>query len=131
MVGDSGWRRTGWIALFILPSLAGMLILVIGPILASGVLTFYDWDLLTDPEFIGFDNFRRLKDDDQVFQALKHTLYFIAGYVPSVMMISLFIALALNAKLKGLSLLRTAFFLPVVSSWVAVALLWKWRFNPR
>lgn len=131
MVGDSGWRRTGWIALFILPSLAGMLILVIGPILASGVLTFYDWDLLTDPDFIGFDNFRRLKDDDQVFQALKHTLYFIAGYVPSVMMISLFIALALNAKLKGLSLLRTAFFLPVVSSWVAVALLWKWLFNPR
>ncbi len=131
MVGDSGWRRTGWIALFILPSLAGMLILVIGPILASGVLTFYDWDLLTDPEFIGFDNFRRLKYDDQVFQALKHTLYFIAGYVPSVMMISLFIALALNAKLKGLSLLRTAFFLPVVSSWVAVALLWKWLFNPR
>ena len=131
MVGDSGWRRTGWIALFILPSLAGMLILVIGPILASGVLTFYDWDLLTDTEFIGFDNFRRLKYDDQVFQALKHTLYFIAGYVPSVMMISLFIALALNAKLKGLSLLRTAFFLPVVSSWVAVALLWKWLFNPR
>jgi multiple sugar transport system permease protein len=131
MVGDSGWKRGGWIALFILPSLAGMLLFVIGPIVASGVLTFYEWDLLTDPKFVGFDNFRQLRNDDEVWAALRHTIYFIVGYVPSVMVIALFIALALNAKLRGLAILRTAFFLPVVSSWVAVALLWKWLFNPR
>jgi multiple sugar transport system permease protein len=131
MVGDTGWRRTGWVALFILPSLAGMLLFVIGPIATSAVLTLYDWDLLTDPEFSGLDNLRRLAQDDEVWAALRHTLTFIAGYVPSVMVLALLLALALNAKLRGLSLLRTAFFLPVVSSWVAVALLWKWLFNPR
>ena len=131
MVGDTGWRRNAWIALFILPSLAGMLLFVIGPIAASAVLTLYEWDLLTDPEFSGLSNFRRLAGDDDIRSALVHTLTFIAGYVPSVMVLALFLALALNAKLHGVGLLRTAFFLPVVSSWVAVALLWKWLFNPR
>ncbi|CAN5530515.1 sugar ABC transporter permease [soil metagenome] len=131
MVGDAGWKRTGWIALFVAPSMIGMLLFVIGPIFASLVLTFFEWDLLTDPRFIGLDNYRRLIHDDQVWAALRHTLYFIAGYVPSVMVLSLLLAIALNAKLKGLSALRTAFFLPVVSSWVAVALLWSWLFNPR
>ena len=131
MVGDTGWRRNGWVALFVLPSLAGMLLFVIGPIAASAVLTLYEWDLLTDPEFVGLDNLRRLWADDEVWVALRHTLTFIAGYVPTVMVLALLLALALNARLRGLALLRTAFFLPVVSSWVAVALLWKWLFNPR
>jgi multiple sugar transport system permease protein len=87
--------------------------------------------LLTDPKFIGFDNYRRLIHDDEVWAALRHTLTFIVGYVPSVMVLALLLAIALNSKLKGLSALRTAFFLPVVSSWVAVALLWSWLFNPR
>ena len=131
MVGDAGCRKTGWIALFILPSLAGMLLFVIGPIAASAVLTLFEWDLLTDPKFVGLDNFRRLFGDEDIWAALRHTLMFIAGYVPSVMILALLLALILNARLKGLSLFRTAFFLPVVSSWVAVALLWKWLFNPR
>jgi multiple sugar transport system permease protein len=131
MVGDLGWRRNAWILFFVLPSLLGMLAFVIGPIIASGVLTFYEWDLLTDPKFIGFNNFRRLAHDQLVHDALRHTLTFIVGYVPSVMILALLLALALNAKLRGIGLMRTAFFLPVVSSWVAVALLWKWLFNPR
>jgi multiple sugar transport system permease protein len=131
VVGDTGWRRNGWIALFILPSLAGMLLFVIGPIIASAVLTLFEWDLLTDPKFTGLGNFRRLAQDDDIWAALRHTLTFIVGYVPSVMVLGVLLALILNAKLKGLALFRTAFFLPVVSSWVAVALLWKWLFNPR
>lgn len=131
MVGDTGWRRNVWVALFVLPSLVGMLLFVVGPIAASAALTLYEWDLLTDPEFVGLGNLRRLAADDEVWAALRHTLTFIAGYVPTVMVLALLLALALNARLRGLALLRTAFFLPVVSSWVAVALLWKWLFNPR
>jgi multiple sugar transport system permease protein len=131
MVGDRGWRKAGWVAFFMLPSLIGMIMFVIGPILASGVLAFYDWDLLTDPEYTGLGNFRRLAHDDDTWAALRHTLTFIAGYVPSVMILALVLALILNTRLTGLTLFRTAFFLPVVSSWVAVALIWKWLFNPR
>ena len=131
MVGDRGWKRAAWVAVFLLPGLSGLLVFTIGPILASLVLTLYEWDLLTDPEYVGLDNFRRLWNDDDYWAALRHTLYYIAGYVPLVMILALLIALALNAKLRGLSFIRTAFFLPVVSSWVAVALLWSWLFNPR
>ncbi len=131
MVGDRGWKRTAWVLLFILPGLSGLLLFTIGPILASLVLTFYEWDLLTDPEYVGLANFRRLWHDADFWAALRHTLYYIGGYVPLVMVLALGIALALNAKLRGLSAIRTAFLLPVVSSWVAVALLWTWLFNPR
>jgi multiple sugar transport system permease protein len=131
MVGDRGWRRAGWVAFFVLPGLGGLLLFVVGPILASLVLTVYEWDLLTSPRYVGLANFRRLVEDDQFWAALRHTLAFIAGYVPLVMGLALAVALALNARLRGVAALRTAFFLPVVSSWVAVALLWSWLFNPR
>ncbi len=131
MVGDHGWRRAAWVSLFVLPGLSGLLLFTIGPILASLALTTFEWDLLTDPVFIGTDNVTRLVHDPDFWAALRHTLIFIAGYVPLVMILSLLIALALNTRMRGLALLRTAFFLPVVSSWIAVALLWTWLFNPR
>lgn len=131
MVGDSGWKKAGWIAFFVGPSLLGIGVFMLLPILSSLVLTLFQWDLLTSPRFTGFDNFRRLAGDPEIWAALKHTLVFIVGYVPSVMVLALLIALALNRKLRGLAGLRTAYFIPVVSSWVAVALLWSWLFNPR
>jgi len=131
MVGDRGPARAGWLLLFLAPGLGGLLLFTVGPILASLVLTLFRWDLLTDPEYVGLDNFARLRDDPAFWAALRHTLAFIGGYVPLVMVLALAVALALNAKLRGLAALRTAFFLPVVSSWVAVALLWSWLFNPR
>ncbi len=131
MVGDRGIRRFVWVALFILPGLSGLILFTIGPIVASLVLTLFEWDLLTSPEFVGFDNFRRLRNDPDFWDALVHTLTFIVGYVPLVIVLALLLALTLNAKLRGIAVLRTAFFIPVVSSWVAVALLWSWLFNPR
>jgi multiple sugar transport system permease protein len=131
MVGDRGIARVGWLLLFIVPGLSGLLIFTVGPIVASLVLTLFEWDLLTSPRFVGFDNFSRLADDPAFWAALRHTLTFIAGYVPLVMVLALAVALALNTRLRGLAALRTAFFIPVVSSWVAVALLWSWLFNPR
>jgi multiple sugar transport system permease protein len=131
MVGDRGWRRAAWVALFIGPGFGGLLIFMVAPILSSLVLTLFEWDLITDPNYVGFANFRRLWHDRKFWDALIHTLTFIAGYVPLVTILALFLALALNTKLRGISIVRTAFFIPVVSSWVAVALLWSWLFNPR
>jgi len=131
MVGDRGWRHAAWVALFVLPGFSALFLFIIGPILASLVLTLFEWDLLTDPTFVGADNFRRLLTDDAFWAALRHTVTYIVGYVPLVMVFALTIALALNTRMPALGAIRTAFFLPVVSSWVAVALLWTWMFNPR
>jgi multiple sugar transport system permease protein len=131
MVGTRPWRQVGWLTLFLLPGLGGLLLFTVLPILASLVLTFFQWDLLTPPRFIGVANYTRLGADRAFWDALIHTLTFIVGYLPLVLVLGLAVALALNAPLRGIGLIRTAFFLPVVSSWVAVALLWSWLFNPR
>jgi multiple sugar transport system permease protein len=123
--------QLGWLALFLLPGLSGLLLFTLLPILASLVLTLFEWDLLTPPRFVGLGNFTRLLADAEFWAALRHTLTFIVGYLPLVLVLGLAVALALNAPLRGIGFIRTAFFLPVVSSWVAVALLWSWLFNPR
>jgi multiple sugar transport system permease protein len=123
--------QVGWLALFLLPGLSGLLLFTLLPILASLGLTMFQWDLLTPPRFIGLGNYARLAGDKEFWAALRHTLAFIVGYLPLVLVLGLLVALALNAPLRGIGLIRTAFFLPVVSSWVAVALLWSWLFNPR
>ncbi len=121
----------GWLLFFLLPGLGGLLIFIVLPILASLLLTLFDWDLLTPPEFVGAANYLRLWHDPEFWAALRHTLTFIAGYLPLVLVAGLGAALALDAPLRGIGFIRTSFFLPVVSSWVAVALLWSWLFNPR
>src|SRR5262245_54864874 len=131
MVGERGLARIGWLALFLAPGLGGLLVFTIGPLLASLVLTLFAWDLLTPPRFVGLSNFTRLFADRAFWAALRHTLAFIAGYVPLVTVVALGLALALNIPRRGIGAIRTMFFLPVVSSWVAVALLWSWLFNPK
>jgi multiple sugar transport system permease protein len=131
MAGEKGLRKHLWVLLFLLPSLIGLTLFTIIPILASLGLTFTEWDLLTPPKYVGLDNFRRLIGDQNFWKALSNTLFFIATYIPLVMAIALGIAIILNQKLKGVVFFRGAFFTPVVSAWVAVALLWQWIFNPR
>lgn len=131
MAGEKGLQRILWVAFFLLPSLGGLLIFKLIPILASLGLTLFEWDLLTSPEFVGLGNFERLVQDRAFFDALQHTLTFILGYIPLVMVLGLAVASALNQKIRGTTVYRTLFYLPVVSSWVAIALLWMWIFNPR
>lgn len=131
MVGQTGFRNMAWVSLFLLPSLSGLILFTLLPILASLGLTLFSWDLLTPPHFIALGNFDRLLHDPTFWASLSHTLYFIAGYIPLVMVLALGLAVILNQNLPGRVLFRGAFFLPVVSAWVAVALLWQWIFNPR
>lgn len=127
---EHGWRRSLTLALFLGPSLVGMAIFVMGPILASLGLAFARWDLLSPPEWVGLANFRQLLADPEFWRALRHTLGFLLGYIPLVMSAGLLVALALNARIPGQGLFRAVYFLPVVTAWVAVALVWKWLLNP-
>jgi multiple sugar transport system permease protein len=131
MAGEKGLRKLFWVMLFLLPSLIGLVLFVLGPILSSLGLTLFEWDLLRPPEYVGLANYHRLLSDKNFWAAFLHTLYFIAGYLPLVMAISLGLAVVLNQKIVGVRFVRTAVFVPVVSAWVAVALLWSWIFNPR
>jgi len=131
MSGEKGFRKIFWVAVFLLPSLTGLILFTLIPILTSLGLTTFEWDLLTAPQFVGVANFERLLKDGNFWRALRNTLYFIVTYIPLVMVFAMGVALVLNQKIKGIIFFRAAFFIPVVSAWVAVALMWRWIFNPQ
>lgn len=130
LVGERGLAKWRWVLFFLAPSLTGLLIFIVLPILSSFYYAFTDWNLLSAPEFIGTDNFAELLQDDAFWSAMRYTLSFIVLYVPLVFVLGLGLALLLNQKVRGMIVVRTASFLPVVASWVVVSLIWKWIFNP-
>lgn len=125
-----GSSRHWWIA-FVAPSLVMLLVFTVAPIGAAAVLSFFQWDLLTSPDFVGLGNFRELAGDADFKAALVHTLVFIAGYVPVVMVVGLALAVMMSRRSRLAGVSRVVFFMPVVSAWVAVALMWKWMLNSR
>jgi multiple sugar transport system permease protein len=119
------------LAVLLLPSLVGMFAFIMLPVLSSLVLSFAEWDLLGEIRWIGLGNYVAALSDPAVLGALRNTLSFIAGYLPSVVVLALGLALLLNRKLKGRIAFRAIYFVPVVTSWVAVSLIWKWLLNPQ
>lgn len=127
---ERGWRRYGVIALFLGPSVIGLTAFTLLPILSSLGLSFTDWDLLRPPAFVGVSNYRHLLGDPEFWRTLRNTVTFLVGYVPLVLTTGLLVAVLLNASIPFRQVFRAMYFVPVVTSWVAVALVWKWLFNP-
>jgi len=118
----------GW--LFASPWIVGFVVFTAGPMLASAVMAFMQWDLLSSPSFVGLANFRQaLWGDPLVWQSLKVTTVYAVIAVPLNIVLGLGLALLLNSGVRGLRFYRTAYFLPSVLSGVAVALLWRWVFE--
>lgn len=130
MVGMTGWKKFGVVSMFLAPSLIALLAFSIGPMFGTLWVSVQDWNLIRPAEFIGADNYRELWSDDDFRRALLNTLYYLVGYLPLVIVGGLALAVIVNRKLKGIAVFRAIYFLPVVTSWVVVALLWKWLLNP-
>ncbi|MDY7222424.1 sugar ABC transporter permease [Halalkalibacterium halodurans] len=118
-----------WGYLFIAPPIIGFAIFALGPMLYSIYVSFTDFDLYNEPVWTGADNYYRLFVTDDLFRKTVFNTFYAALGIPIGMAVSLGIAVALNQKVKGIALFRTAFFLPAVSSVVAITLLWRWIFN--
>ncbi|TDC51856.1 sugar ABC transporter permease [Jiangella ureilytica] len=128
--GGNRLRRAGIVALFLAPSLIPLTLFTLVPMVSSLWVALHDWNLITPMEFVGLANFRELLTDGDTWAAFGHTLGYIAGYLPLVYLLGLAAALALNTALRGRNVFRAAYFLPVVTSWVVVALLWRWLLSP-
>jgi multiple sugar transport system permease protein len=115
---------------FLLPSAIPLLLFVLGPMVAAAWISLNKWNLLAPMQFVGLDNYTKLLTDPRTGDVFLHTLYYIVGYLPLVYIGGLALALALNTKLQGRSFLRGIYFLPVVTSWIVVALVWRWLLNP-
>ena len=118
-------------ALFLAPSFIPLVAFLILPMFAAVVLSFTQWDLLTPATWIGFANYSELFQSPVFWRTLKNSIIFILGYLPLVYFLGLGAALGLNRKFNGSTFLRAAYFLPVITSWVIVSLLWKWILNPQ
>lgn len=123
-------REERYFYLCISPWIAGFLIFTAGPIVASLFFSFCNYDVVTPPNWIGIQNYKRLISDPLFWQSLKVTSYFSLASVPLGIILSLIIAILLNQNIKGLTWFRTIYYMPSVISGVAVALLWMWIFNP-
>ena len=114
----------------IAPWLVGFILFTAGPMLISLVTSFTDWDLLTDPQWVGLENYRNLATDPNFIQSIKVTLTYAAAYVPLDMIGGLLLALLVRPRLKGIGVFRTIFYLPTVFSGVAFVVVWLWMLNP-
>jgi multiple sugar transport system permease protein len=118
-----------WLWVLLAPTLIGLLVGTLGPVLAAIGISFANWDVITPPSFAGIANYQRLLRDPTFSKALINTLYYVGVMVPVSTVLSLALALLMNQKLRAITWYRTAYFLPVVSSTVAVALVWSWIYS--
>jgi len=116
-------QRSG--TLMAAPYAAFLLVFAAYPILFALVLVFLRWDLVTTPDFAGFDNVRLLATDTRFWRAVANTFVFLSIHLPLQIVTALSLALALNRPLAFRSFWRAAFFLPVVISGAVVAILWS------
>ena len=115
---------------FLLPSAIPLGLFVLGPMIAAAWISLHEWNLIGAMKFVGLGNYAQLLTDPRTGDVFLHTVFYIVGYLPLVYIGGLALALALNTALKGRSLLRGVYFLPVVTSWIVVAIVWRWLLNP-
>lgn len=113
----------------ILPSFLLMVIFQIYPVFSGFTMSFTNWDGFSDKIFVGFDNYTTAFKDANFKTALINTLVYTLGTVPGSMIFALIFATLLNQKIRGVTVFRAFYYLPTITSGVAVAIVWKWIFN--
>ncbi len=124
---------------FLLPSLIGLLIFSMLPLIISGFISLTDWnglDQLTAPgffkeHFIGFDNFKTIFTTPEFWRTLANTAEYIILYIPLMLIASLSVAYLLSRPYRGIGAFRVIYYLPVLTSWVAASLIWKSVLSPQ
>lgn len=115
--------------LFLAPVLIGFLVFTLGPILATLYLSFTHSDVGGPSALVGLQNYRELFGSDLFWQVVRQSFWYVILYVPLSVLASLVLALLLEHPIAGLSFFRTVYFLPVVTSMVAAAIIWTWLYN--
>jgi multiple sugar transport system permease protein len=125
-------RRRGALTpyLFLAPGFAMFLLLIAYPMLKAFQMSFYDWNVIAGAtsSFIGLDNYRTAFHDPVFWRGLQNSAFYMALTVPPQIAIGLLVAMLLNEKAPARALFRVLFYLPVVTSWVVVSLLFQYLF---
>jgi multiple sugar transport system permease protein len=123
-------RRERSAYLFLAPGLIIFSLFTVFALLFAFYLTFHEWSILEpDKPFVGLDNYAKLATDDSFVRSVLNTFYFTGASVPLSMVFGLCLALLLNQAIRARGLFRAVFFLPQVTPFVVVAIIWKWLYN--
>ncbi len=117
--------------LFLLPGLVLFVLFLIYPMAYSLRISFYDWNVIKPlkSEFVGLDNYRALLAGPIFRRAVLNTLVYTAITVPAQMILALAVAILLDQQIRGKTFFRVAYYLPVITSWVIVTLIFEYLFN--
>ncbi|MCR5260749.1 MAG: sugar ABC transporter permease [Candidatus Gastranaerophilales bacterium] len=115
---------------FLLPCLLGCSVFIIIPVFFSFGLSFYDWNLLTTPHFVKFDNYIELFKEPEFYQVFKNTVVYAIFTTLFGVLIPLFLADILNRKFMFSDFFKTAYFIPFITPMLVIALIWAWIFDP-
>jgi ABC-type sugar transport system permease subunit len=124
-------KRETWEAyLFLSPSLIGLLVFTLLPVAAVAVLSFYDWGLISDPHFIGLQNYTKILQNPVVSHSLIVTCWFMVLNIPLQLILAMALAMLLNRKLPGVGLFRVLYAVPWMATPIALGIVWQWIFDP-
>ena len=129
VIGSGRWRRRLTPYLFLTPNLLVFTTFLFIPIGAAIFISFQRRGILDDGQWVGLQNYVTMAHDPLFWQSLAHTVAFTVGTVPTSMLLGLLLAVMLNRRLPGRTLLRSVYFIPVVIAGVIVALIWAWIFD--
>ncbi|MDN4475266.1 sugar ABC transporter permease [Demequina sp. SYSU T00192] len=121
-------KEHGWAAAFMAAPVLGWVAFLLFPMGFSIYASLTNWNGIGRMTFIGLDNYALLIKDPYFWKALWNTIFYMIG-IPIGLAISLALALALSRKIQGRTFFRTVYYIPVISSLAAIAILWQWAYN--
>jgi multiple sugar transport system permease protein len=124
-------KRAKFAYLFISPWVLGLLLFYAYPLFGSIYYSFTNYNVVSNSDWVGLENFKDLFHDPLFWTGIKNTLFYAAFEVPLSVIIGVLLALLLNMPVKGRGLFRTIFFLPTLVPIVAIAIVWEWLLNPQ
>ncbi len=114
--------------LFIAPAMAGFIIFMLIPTITTVVLSFFEWNVVTDPVFAGIENYTAVFADP--LNSIKVTLQYMIYHIPASLILAFIMAIALKQKIRGVGIFRTAFVLPWITTPIIISFIWKWILDP-
>jgi multiple sugar transport system permease protein len=125
----SNWSEAVWGYVLIAPALVFVFAFTLLPVLGAFGISFTDWNLISTAKFVGLTNYEKVFTDPVAVKTLTNTFFYTFISVPISIFLSILLAILLNQKIKGVAFFRTAFYLPVISSTVAISMVFLWIFD--
>lgn len=121
-------KITPW--MFLIPTMLGLFVFKLIPIFSAFYLSFTKWNLLGTPKLIGLSNYIEAFNSGKFINTIENTFEFSLLYIIGSMLIGFFLAMLINKKMKGINFFRAIIYLPVVTSSVAIGIVWNWILGP-